>query len=295
MGSLHAMPTRTSRALVYAAACLLLLGLLWFGAFYLGFVKLADERVFIGFYDLTYEHYQHRIVATAQFLVSPFDPSRFVYLGAVCVVIALVRRRPRDACAVLVLLGGASLTTLVLKHLLPEPRVVSFFRYPSPVPYPRFPSGHATAAMALVLSLTLVSPARLRPLVAGLGAVFAAAVGYSLLTLGTHFPSDVFAGFLVAATWALLTAAALCALDDRVGRSAEPRRPVSFREALRPPIAALLAAAALATIVVLSAPHAVVGYVRANTAFIVGAAVIAALSTAVSTGIALSVRRDVRR
>ena len=117
------------------------------------------------------------------------------------VVVALARRRARDACAVVVLVFGAGATTLLLKQLLPQAPVVSFLGIISPVPYPRFPSGHATAAMALVLALTSVAPARLRPVVAGLGAVFAAAVGYSLLTIGSHFPSDVLAGFLVAATW----------------------------------------------------------------------------------------------
>lgn len=83
----------------------------------------------------------------------------------------------------------------------PQPEVVSFLGIASPFPYPRFPSGHSTTAMALVLALTFVAPARLRPVVAGLGAVFAAAVGYSLLAIGSHFPGDMFGGFLVAATW----------------------------------------------------------------------------------------------
>jgi membrane-associated phospholipid phosphatase len=289
------MPIRARWALGFAGACSALLGLLWLAAFHVGFVERADHKVFVAFYNLTYLYYRHRIYATATSIVSLCDPSSIVYLAALPVGIALARRRPYDACAVVVLLGGASVATLVLKHLLPEPGVVSFLGVTSPVPYPRFPSGHSTAAMSLVLALTLVVPARIRPLVAGLGAVFAAAVGYSVLALGTHFPSDVFAGFLVAATWALLTAAALLALDGRVGRAWEPSRPVSFREALTPPIAALLAAAVLATIVLLINPHAVVSYVRANTAFIVGAAVIAAFSTAVATGVLLSLRRDVQR
>jgi membrane-associated phospholipid phosphatase len=270
-----------------------MVGLLWLAAFHVGFVERADQTVLLAFYNFTFLYAHHG--NAARFVVSLCDPARAVYLAAVPVLVALARRRAQDACAVLVLLAGAGVTTLVLKHVLPEPRVVAFLGVPSPVPYPRFPSGHSTVAMSLVLALTLVAPARLRPLIAGLGAVFAAAVGYSLLVLGSHFPTDVFGGFLVAATWSLLTAAALFVLDGRRGRPVEPNRPVSFREALTPPIAALLAAVVLAAVVVLNDPHAVVSYVRENRAFIVGTTVIAALSTTVSTGVVLSVRRDVQR
>ena len=286
-------------ALRFAAACSVLLGLLWFAAFHVGFVERADHEVFLAFYNLTYFYGRPGVHATATFLVSQCDPSHVAYLAVVPLLAALGRRRPYDACAVIVLLAGASVTTLVLKHLLPEPRVVSFLGVISPVPNPRFPSGHSTAAMALALSLTLVAPPRLRPLIAGLGAVFAATVGCSLLTLGSHFPSDVFAGFLVAVIWSLLVVAGLVVLEYHLGTSAsvaaEPSRPISIREALKPSVAALVAIVAAAAIVLLSDPQSVVSYVRANNAILVGAVVIAALSTALSTGVVLSARPDVRR
>ena len=281
------MPNRARWAFGFAGACAALVGLLWVAAFHVGFVERADQKVLFAFYNLTSESEHHRVHVAASFLVSLCDPSRFVFLAAVPVGVALARRRAYDAGAVVVLIAGAGVTTLVLKHVLPEP----FPSVTSPVPYPRFPSGHSTLAMSLVLALTLVAPARLRPLVAGLGAVFAAAVGYSLLTLGSHYPTDVFGGFLVATTWALLTAGALFGFEGRLGRSARSSRRPSFQEVVTPPIAALIVAAVLATVVVLSDPHGVVSYVGGSTAFIVGAALIAALSTAVATGIVLSVRR----
>lgn len=262
-----------------------MVGVLWLAAFHVGFVERADHKVLLAFYNFTFLYEQHG--HAARFVVSLCDPSRAVFLASVPVVVALARRRTQDACAVVILLAGAAVTTLVLKHVLPEP----FLGVPSPVPYPRFPSGHSTIAMSLVLALTLVAPARFRPLIAGLGAVFAAAVGYALLTLGSHYPTDVFGGFLVATTWALVTAAALFAFEGHLGRSARSTRRPSLQEVVTPPIAALIAAALLATIVVLSDPHAVASYVRGNTAFIVGTTVIAALSTAVATGVVLSVRR----
>jgi len=123
--------------------------------------------------------------------------------------------------------------------------------------------------------------------------VFAAAVGYSLLTIGSHFPSDVLAGFLVAATWSLVMAAALFEVDRRLGDSPSQIGPISIREALTPPVVALLAILALAATFILSDPQSIVSYVRAHKAITAGVVVIAVLSTAVSTGVELSVRRDV--
>ena len=214
------MPNRARWAFGFAGACAAMVGLLWVAAFHVGFVERADQKVLFAFYSLTSLSEQHRVHVAASFLVSLCDPSRFVFLAAVPVVRragatpGLRRRRGRcaarrsgrydvgaEACA---------------SRAIPERT--------SPVPYPRFPSGHSTAAMSLVLALTLVAPARLRPLIAGLGAVFAAAVGYALLTLGSHYPTDVFGGFLVATTWALLTAGALSGSRAVWARSARSSR-----------------------------------------------------------------------
>ena len=289
------MPTRIKWALGVAGGCLALLALLWYAAFHVGFFERADRQVLVSFFNLTFPYDRHRVYATADSLVSLCDPSRFVFLALVPVAVALARRRAYDAGAVLVLLAGASAATLVLKHLVPQVQVASFPDIASLVPYPRFPSGHATAAMSLVLALIFVAPARLRPVVAGLGAVFAAAIGYSLLTLGSHFPSDVFAGFLVAATWSLLTVAMLRELERRLGASPSQTSPLTIREALTPSVVALSAIMALAVIIVLVDPHSIVSYLRAHKAFIVGTVVIAALSTTVSTGVLLSVRNDAMR
>jgi membrane-associated phospholipid phosphatase len=286
------MPTRVKWALGGAAGCVAVLALLWYAAFHVGFFERADRQVFASFYNLTYPHYRGRVHQTATLFVSLCDPSHYVYLVVLPVAVALARRRASDACAVVVLIGGAGATTLVLKHLVPQTAVVSFPDIASVVPYPRFPSGHSTAAMALVLALTFVTPARLRPVVAGLGAVFAAAVGYSLLTIGSHFPTDVFGGFLVAAAWSLLTVGMLREFERRLGAAPGPASPVTVRDALTPPVVALLAILVLAVIVLLSDPQSIVSYLRAHNAMIVGTVVIAALSTTVSTGVLLCVRRD---
>jgi membrane-associated phospholipid phosphatase len=66
-----------------------------------------------------------------------------------------------------------------------------------------------------VLCAVLVTPRRLRPLVAVLGGLFALAVGCSLLILAWHMPSDVLGGYLTATLWAALALAALRYTDCR--------------------------------------------------------------------------------
>jgi membrane-associated phospholipid phosphatase len=134
-------------------------------------------------------------------------------------------------------------------------------------------------------------PARLRPLAAGLGAAFAAAVAYSFLTLGWHYPSDVIGGFLVSGIWASLALAALSFARQPGPLLRGDVDRVSIRDALMPPAAVLIGALVLAGLVVLVRPHEVVDYARAHTAFVVGAASIGALAVALATGLMLAVRR----
>jgi hypothetical protein len=131
------MTIRAKWALGLAGGCSALLALVWYAAFHVGVFERADRQVFVSFYNLTYPFYRHRVHATATFFLSLCDPSDFVYLALVPVAVALARRRPHDACAVVVLLFGAGATTLVLKQLLLQAPVVSFLGIFSPAPYPR--------------------------------------------------------------------------------------------------------------------------------------------------------------
>jgi membrane-associated phospholipid phosphatase len=281
------MAIRARWALAGAAGCLVLLAATWFAAFHVGIFRNADQSIFTGFYNL---NGHSRIDAMAWHIARLCDPSPYVYFVAIPILVALARGRPRVAVAVAAILLGANVTTQVLKPLLAEPRATSLLGF-TPVNAASWPSGHATAAMSLALSSVLAAPARWRPAVAALGAMFAVAVSYSFLTLGWHYPSDVFGGFLVAATWTLLAIAALRAAEARAPREERAAGRVSIADALRPPGAALAGGVALLGIVLLDRPHQVMAYAHDHAAFVVGAGAIAALGFAISTAIVLTVRR----
>ena len=75
--------------------------------------------------------------------------------------------------------------------------------------------------MTLALCAVLVAPPALRTAAAVLGGALAVGVGYALLVLGWHYPSDVLGGFLVAGLWTSLAVAAL----HRVEAPEPARRP----------------------------------------------------------------------
>jgi membrane-associated phospholipid phosphatase len=217
------------------------------------------------------------------------DPISFAMLGAALVAVGLVRREYRIAAAIPVILAGANVTTQLLKPAVAAPRLSEWLGN-GQIPAASWPSGHSTASMSLLLCAILVSSPRLRPLVATLGAFLAVGIGYSLLALGWHFPSDVLGGYLVAATWALLGVAALRAADRRW--PARTGRTVALRlgEALGPPLVAVVAAFVAAIAVFAAHPGAVVD-ARGNASFVAGAFIIAGLGLSVATAFVLVLRR----
>ena len=288
------MPRRAGPYRLLAAACLLALLGTWFATFHIGLFEHADQSVFKGFADIS--HHAH-VSSFATFVARLCDPQPFVCLAAIPVAVALLRGRPRLAIAVAAILLGANVTTELLKPLLAHPRAAWLLGGRAPVGPASWPSGHATAAMSLALTSVLAAPGRLRPVVATLGAAFAVAVSYSFLSLGWHYPSDVFGGFLVAATWTGAVVAALLTAEERRARPATElpsvgrATRVSLRGALAPPGGALLGAVALVCVVALARPHEVVVYARAHEAFVLGATAIGAMALVLATGLMLVLRR----
>jgi hypothetical protein len=181
------------------------------------------------------------------------------------------------AVAIALLFVATGATTESLKHLLATPRFDEWLGHDQ-IGAASWPSGHSTAAMTMALCAVLVAPARLRPTVAALGGAFALAVAYAILTLGWHFPSDVFGGYLVAATYVLLAVSAIAFSERRrpSRRGAEAgSRPID----VLPALGVALIAAGAAVGVALARPQALVGYAETHTTFVAGALAIAALAT----------------
>ena len=219
------------------------------------------------------------------------DPTPLLLGAIVLVAVALLRRRPLMALLVPVILGGANLTTQLLKPALADLRVIDLYGVATVYPG-SWPSGHATAAMSLALCCVLVVGSELRPLAALLGAGYAIAVGYALVALGWHLPSDILGGYLVAATFTLLGAATLAALEARRPERAQASRSPAVTIV---PVAALAAGAAavvaLAGMVALvRAPEMTVGALGHTAALAAGLG-IGLLGLTLTAGLAVALRR----
>lgn len=102
---------------------------------------------------------------------------------------------------------AAQISATLLKDLYDRPRP-DLVPHGSYVYSASFPSGHSALSAATYLTLAMViasletRPAtkRLTFIVAGLVTVF---VGFSRVYLGVHWPSDVLAGWVLGAAWAL--------------------------------------------------------------------------------------------
>jgi membrane-associated phospholipid phosphatase len=219
------------------------------------------------------------------------DPAPLVIGGIILVAIALLRRRPLMALLVAPILVGANLTTQLLKPALADLRVIDI--YGSAMVYPgSWPSGHATAAMSLALCCVLVVGPELRPLAALLGAGYAITVGYALVAAGWHLPSDVVGGYLVAATFTLLGAAALAALEARRPEQARaartPALPAVAVPALVAGAAAVVGLAGMAALV--RAPGMTAGALSHTAALAAGLG-IGLIGLTLTAGLALALRR----
>lgn len=288
------MPSRARMALIAAAAGTGLLVVIWFATFHIGFVERADRSILEGFMGL----HRPTLNRITTFVAELCDPHPYVFLAAIPVLMAILRRRPRVAVTVGLIMLSASMTTQLLKPLLAASRWSLDGQSLTKLHWltASWPSGHATAAMSLALCAVIAAPPRLRPAVGAAMAAFAVAVCYSFLELAWHFPSDVLGGFLVATIWTLLGVAGLWWLDARrpvARRELSPTGPVqvSVAEALVPMGVLVLCALFLAVVVALARPHAVVAYADTHTAFVVGAGLIAVVGLMLATAATLALRR----
>ena len=201
-------PPGAASALGVAVLCVLAGALVWALADLVPAIQLKDAVALQDFTRLS----RPGVDEVGNFLLTLLDPREFVLWAIALVAVALARERPRLALAAIAVMTLAPFTAEKLKPLVAHPHVELGALQ---IGAASWPSGHACAALALVMSAVLVAPARLRVPVAIVGGVFALAVGCSLLILAWHMPSDVLGGYLVATFWTALAVAALRAADRR--------------------------------------------------------------------------------
>jgi membrane-associated phospholipid phosphatase len=126
-------------------------------------------------------------------------PLGFAVCATVLVLAAYRLRSSAILGKVAAVLAGANLTTFAAKHFLHGVRPVPFLRHP--ISMHSWPSGHATAAMSLILAASLVTSRRERRWLEWLAVLALLAVACSLLILHWHFPSDIAGGFAVGIAW----------------------------------------------------------------------------------------------
>ena len=276
------MQARARIALIGAALAAAGVALLRLLAFHVPGIHHRDAvalQDFMGL-DRPLTHTPATVIANAA------SPAEFGLIGAAIIAVALLRRRPPLAvAAAVILLGSAFTTDRILKPALGAPRfdpVLGLHQIGGNA----FPSGHATASMALALSAVLVAGSRWRPLVAVVGALFAVAVSYSLLSLGWHYPSDVLGGYLVATAWTGVAVAGLSWQESRkpVRATRVPRPPAEWAPALA--VGALVVAIAMVGLLLVTSDHPL-AYLRDHKVLAAVAGTIAAAGVAVAGGLAL--------
>ena len=278
------------RALAAAAAALLVLLACWYAAFHDVTLARADAHAYFAFYTISLEHSE--VAHLAHRVTNLISPTPYVYLAALPVIVALLRRRWALAVGLAVMIPGAIVTTELLKPLLEAPRPAFGVANTPLSAQGSWPSGHATAAVSLAMACLLASPARWRPYVALVGTLFSLAVIYAVLTLGWHYPSDVLGGILVATVWTLLTVAGVLALDARYGRDlSRLSRETDHWIAHLPSVGTLLAAASLpaAGVLFLRAGRAL-SFAGDHTAFLVALFAIAGLAGLAFSALTLALK-----
>jgi undecaprenyl-diphosphatase len=128
-------------------------------------------------------------------------------VGVSLAALALARKKPRLALQIVVgALGGVS-AELGIKRIFRRARPRIAVHLEDVVGSTSFPSGHATAASSLYLTLAFVA-SRSRALRAHRGkllagaAAFATLIGATRVYLGVHWPTDVFGGLALGTAWA---------------------------------------------------------------------------------------------
>lgn len=121
-------------------------------------------------------------------------------LPLLLLIIAVFRKYPQLKIKSIFILSSVSLSGLLslsLKHIIDRPRPFETYDFVEKLSYggsPSFPSGHTSVAFAFALALSLAYP---KWYVKIPSFIFAFAIGYTRMSLGVHYPSDIVAGIVL--------------------------------------------------------------------------------------------------
>lgn len=137
----------------------------------------------------------------------------FTELGGLIVVTAvsalllgyfLYRKKYLKAILVAAGVGGAALMNIILKSIFDRPRP-DLWEWLVVETHFSFPSGHATASMALALVIVaLLWKTKWRAASIIGAALYIVSIGFSRLYLGVHYPTDILGGWLLGAAWIII-------------------------------------------------------------------------------------------
>jgi membrane-associated phospholipid phosphatase len=281
--------------LIAAALCVLAFSVLLTLAYYVGPAQWLDAAALHGFNSL----YREGIDSLAIGLAHLCNPFPYAIVASAVIVVAIKTRGLRTGAAVTLLLGGANVSSQVLKPLLAHHRELYYTEWHlNNINDAAFPSGHATAAMALSLAVLIIVPRSYRPLAATLGALFTVSVSFSILILQWHFPSDVVGGYLIATGWGLTAFAALLYANEKWPERGTMRS--KARTAMPAPSPASIArvtilVAAVVAIAAASRAHQVASFADRHTAVVaVGSAIAVAAAVLLAAVAAISSSRSSR-
>lgn len=130
-----------------------------------------------------------------------------------------LRQQPRQAVQQLLAMVGAVGLTAGLKLCFERPRPDISLRLVTEHGF-SFPSGHSLDSAAVYVTCTILAARQLRglPSRAVIWALFlslVAAIGATRMYLGVHYFSDVTAGIMLGAAWAVILDSVMNRLDDR--------------------------------------------------------------------------------
>lgn len=179
----------------------------------------------------------HGLISSLRTIEVVMAPSHLLVVGLLLSVVCLMRGQVRGAIFVAATIVLTSYATTALKPVLDRERPT--WQWAEHVHHGgSLPSGHSSASAALAGAVVVLAYStaggdagrrRRAHLVAGLGAFVMLVVAADRILLGRHYPTDLVAGWVLAA-------GIIVALGALLGM--RPRSPESFGPAVRTPVGA---------------------------------------------------------